>query len=293
MRSALFVLFGAVHFCNAQNYPVIPELKSQDTIFSQYEDEVVSANIALSAQKPVLFNLYAYVAKQDDTVFSVAARCSIPYDTLATANGISESHAKITGKNLVLPTVNGIFVPLDPVNSIEILLAKEHSKELLSGGYPIYPINGRKCYFMQGERFSPTERAFFLDASFRLPLDHSVLSSSFGMRISPITGAWKMHKGIDMAAPIGTKVFACKSGIVSTIGNMDPIYGNYIIIKHDGGMTSTYAHLSQVLVKKGDTVPTGYLIGKVGTTGASTGPHLHFEIRMNGNAIDPQKYLPE
>lgn len=286
------VLFPAARlFC--QQYPVIPELKSQDIVFSQYQDEVSAANKALSAQKPVSFNLYVYKAKKDDTVFSVAARCSIPYDTFATANGISESHADLAGKTLILPTVAGLFIPLDPLNSVEILLAKEHSHELLNGGYPIYPVNGRKYYFMQDEKFSPTERAFFLDASFRLPLEHSVLTSSFGMRISPISGTWKMHKGIDMAAPVGTKVYACKAGTVSFIGNMDPTFGNYIIIRHDGGMTSVYAHLSQVLVQKGDIVPSGYLIGKVGITGATTGPHLHFEIRMNGSALDPQKYLPE
>lgn len=278
---------------SAQSYPLIPELKSKDPVFSQYQDEIEDANMALSSGKTAQLNLYCYKATKDDTVFTVAARCAIPYDTLATVNRLSESHADIAGKTLVLPTVTGVFIPLEPVNSIEILLSKEHSTELLNGGYPIYRIEGKDYYFMQETKFSPTERAFFLDASFRLPLEHSVLTSSFGMRISPISGTWKMHKGIDMAAPVGTKVFACKAGAVSHIGTMDPTYGNYIIIKHDGGMTSVYAHLSQVLVKTGDIIPSGYLIGKVGTSGATTGPHLHFEIRVNGSALDPQKYLPD
>jgi len=289
-----FILFSrAEPLSAAPHYPVIPHLDSQDPVFSQYQDEVVQSNELAALDKESPFNLYMYTAQKDDTVFSVAARCAIPYDTLATANAIGESHESIAGRLLFLPTVSGVFIPLEPVNSIEILLAKEHSQELLGGNFPVYPINGRKYYFMIDGRLSPTERAFFLDASFRLPLAHSVLTSSFGMRVSPIAGTWKFHKGIDMAAPVGTKVFACKAGTVSYIGNMDTTYGNYIVIKHDGGMTSLYAHLSQVLVNKGDSVPSGYLIGKVGTTGASTGPHLHFEIRMNGAALDPEKYLPD
>jgi murein DD-endopeptidase MepM/ murein hydrolase activator NlpD len=277
----------------AQSYPLIPELQSQDPVFSQYQDEVCDANKAISLQLPAPLNLYAYKAKKNDTVLSVAARCAITYDTFVTANAIGGVKDEIAGRPLVLPTVNGLFIPLKPENSIEILLAKEYSTQLLNapaGTYTVYTIKNRKYYFMPSERFSPADRAFFLDASLRLPLDHSVLTSSFGMRISPISGTWKMHKGIDMAAAVGTKVYACKAGTVTFTG-YDATYGNYIIIKHDGGLTSLYAHLSQIFVKKDQLVSTGYNIGKVGVTGATTGPHLHFELRVNGSAQDPQKYI--
>lgn len=283
-------LFAALTPLYAQYYAQIPALKSQDPVFSQYQDEVSEANKALSSGTPVLFNLYQYRAQKDDTLLTVAARCAITYDTLATANAIGDSTTAIAGKNLLLPTVVGLFIPLDPDNSIEILLAKEFSQQLLNGNYPVYVVNGRKFYFLENMRFSPAERAFFLDTAFRLPLDHSVLTSSFGMRVSPISGTWKFHKGIDMAAAVGTKVYACKSGKVTFTG-FDATYGNHIIISHDGGMTSLYAHLSEILVQKDQLVPTGFTIGKVGVTGATTGPHLHFELRVNGNAQDPQKYF--
>lgn len=287
------ILLGAVQLAAAQPYPVIPELKSQDPVFSQYEDEVSLANKAISSQLPPTLNLYAYKARKDDTVFTVAARCAITYDTFITVNAIGGINDAIAGTELVLPTVTGLFIPLEPKNSIEILLAKQYSERILSapeGFYTVYKIKNRDYYFLPGERFSPAERAFFLDATLRLPLDHSVLTSSFGMRVSPINGKWKMHSGIDMAAPVGSKVYACKAGTVTFTGYNDT-YGNYIIIKHDGGLTSLYAHLSQILVKKDDLVPTGYTIGKVGVTGATTGPHLHFELRVNGSAQDPQKYI--
>ena len=200
--SLLFFIHSS--FSYAQSYPVIPNLKSQDEVFSQYQDEVLSSNKTIAYGNIANLNLYSYKATKDDTVFTVAARCSIPYDSLVTANSISDSQTILTGKLLILPTVCGIFIPEKPDNAIEILLAKEHSVEIISNNYPVYTINGRKFYFMQNIRFSPTERAFFLDSSFRLPLDKNVLTSSFGMRVSPISGKWKFHSGIDMAAAIGT-----------------------------------------------------------------------------------------
>src|SRR5574344_825199 len=119
-RCLLPILLFLISTLSAQSYPAIPELKSQDAVFSQYQDEVVAANMAASAGKSASLNIYSYKAEKDDTVLAVAARCAIPYDTLATANGLSESHADIAGKELVLPTVTGIFIPLKPVNSIEI-----------------------------------------------------------------------------------------------------------------------------------------------------------------------------
>lgn len=277
-------------FSYAQSYPVIPNLKSQDEVFSQYQDEILNSNKIIAYGNKAELNLYSYNATIDDTVFTVAARCSIPYDSLVTANSLENSQEVLEGKLLVLPTVCGIFIPEKPDNAIEILLAKEHSTELLSGNFPVYTINGRKFYFMQNIRFSPTERAFFLDSSFRLPLDKNVLTSSFGMRVSPISGKWKFHSGIDMAAAIGTNVYACKSGTVHYTG-FNEVYGNYIILKHQSGMTSVYAHLSKILVQKNQIVASGEVIGKVGVTGETTGPHLHFEIRVNGTAQNPEQYF--
>lgn len=277
-------------FSYAQSYPVIPNLKSQDEVFSQYQDEILNSNKIIAYGNKAELNLYSYNATIDDTVFTVAARCSIPYDSLVTANSLENSQEVLEGKLLVLPTVCGIFIPEKPDNAIEILLAKEHSTELLSGNFPVYTINGKKFYFMQNTRFSPTERAFFLDSSFRLPLDKNVLTSSFGMRVSPISGKWKFHTGIDMAANAGTNVYSCKSGTVQYTG-FNEVYGNYIILYHQSGMTSVYAHLSKILVQKDQIVASGEVIGKVGVTGETTGPHLHFEIRVNGTAQNPEQYF--
>ena len=123
------------------------------------------------------------------------------------------------------------------------------------------------------------------------PLDFYWLSSDFGVRKSPFGGEQQFHKGIDMAAPEGTKVYACKAGSVISTVYMDKTFGNYIVIKHPNGLTSIYAHLSKIQVENGEKVTTGQQIGLVGKTGKVTGPHLHFEIRQGGKAEDPRLKL--
>ena len=184
-----------------------------------------------------------------------------------------------------MPTAPGLFIPQKPITALEILLANENASRVDSA--PLYTLGGMNMYFLQNQKLSPTQRAFFLDASMIIPLDDSVLSSDFGYRVSPISGRWKFHSGVDLAAPIGTPVHACKWGKVQSAIQGDNVFGNYIILQHTNGMTSVYAHLSQILVKQGDIVSKGKEIGKVGTTGASTGPHLHFEVRQNGRPMNP------
>ncbi len=116
------------------------------------------------------------------------------------------------------------------------------------------------------------------------------LSSPFGNRVHPITGAVKLHTGIDLAAPTGTNVRAAGSGTV-ILAQWFGGYGNAVIIDHGGGLTTFYAHMNGINVTRGQTVSTGDVVGWVGSTGFSTGPHLHFETRENGNPVNPAKYL--
>ena len=116
------------------------------------------------------------------------------------------------------------------------------------------------------------------------------LTSLYGMRVHPITGAYKLHTGIDIGAPLGTSFIAAANGIV-TKATYNAAYGNMVIIDHGGGVQTLYAHGDQILVQLGQTVSAGTEVLKVGSTGYSTGPHAHFEIRVNGQTVNPLNYL--
>jgi murein DD-endopeptidase MepM/ murein hydrolase activator NlpD len=129
-------------------------------------------------------------------------------------------------------------------------------------------------------------------SSFVLPITGAVISSGFGWRVHPVTGEKRMHKGVDFAAPTGTPIFAAADGVVTEAGWTNGGYGNIVELRHSDGSVTLYAHTSRVYVSKGQVVNRGQAIAEVGTTGRSTGPHLHFEVQPDGkNAVDPMDYL--
>ncbi|MBK6336348.1 MAG: M23 family metallopeptidase [Betaproteobacteria bacterium] len=123
-----------------------------------------------------------------------------------------------------------------------------------------------------------------------LPILDGWHSSNFGYRIDPFTGTQSFHEGIDFPAETGTPIFAAASGKVVEAG-FHPQYGKVIEIDHGNGLLSRYAHASQVLVQDGELVVRGQRVGAVGSTGRSTGPHLHFEVRLNGVPQNPARFL--
>jgi murein DD-endopeptidase MepM/ murein hydrolase activator NlpD len=119
---------------------------------------------------------------------------------------------------------------------------------------------------------------------------HTRVSSPFGMRMHPILHVRKMHTGIDISAPSGATIVAAGNGKVIYAGRNGG-YGNFTMIDHGNGLVTCYAHQSRITVSKGQHVSAGQTIGKVGSTGLSTGPHLHFEVRVNGTPRNPLSYL--
>jgi murein DD-endopeptidase MepM/ murein hydrolase activator NlpD len=122
------------------------------------------------------------------------------------------------------------------------------------------------------------------------PVAHGYMSSSFGFRRDPFNGRRKLHKGIDFAGPIGTEIFSVAAGVVSFVGRKGG-YGNVVEVDHGEGLVSRYAHLSKALVQKGEIVKKGALVAEMGSTGRSTGSHLHLEVLDNGEPRDPADFL--
>ncbi len=300
---------GAVY----ADYPVIQSLdaKAGDAAFKQYVDTVeIGRRLVYNRSRPVdpktaasVLTIYQYTVLQSDEFIRLQARCGVGIEGIATLNRIA--HPSLSaGASLLLPSVPGVFVPLDieggTANDLEKLMAggRLGMQGVMERGAVItVNRNGKKerFLFLPGETFSQTERAFFLAIgkngdSFRYPLSFYTMTSGFGIRRNPITGTVKNHDGLDLAAPLGAEVCATRAGVVSEIGN-DPIYGNYVIIGHEDNWASLYGHLSKIEIALHTSVGAGDLIGRVGSTGQSTGPHLHFELRQNGRARDPGKYL--
>ena len=284
-------------YIKTEELPEIESLKParKNILFSEYQSIIESNNKLIKAGKKPEYLFFKYKNTEGFTFQGLAARCCISQDTLATLNKIESSHDNINGKTLILPTVNGLFISKGKGNnSLEQLLQENYRNQTLTKINLYYNIDNRDYLFLQDKKFTPTERAYFLDSSLCLPLEIGTywVSSEFGQRKNPLSGKIKNHNGIDLAAPVGTPVYAIKDGAAYCCIYDDPEFGNYIILTHDTGkMTSVYAHLSKICVEQYESVRKGDLIGYVGQTGMATGPHLHFEIRKGGVPEDPRKNL--
>ena len=124
-----------------------------------------------------------------------------------------------------------------------------------------------------------------------MPISYTKLTSPFGYRWHPISGKWKMHKGVDLAAPTGTKIVATRSGYVSVASYEEDGAGWYVQINHGDGYKSIYMHMTHFIVKVGQYVNAGDVIGYCGSTGGSTGNHLHFGIAKDGTYMNPRLFL--
>jgi murein DD-endopeptidase MepM/ murein hydrolase activator NlpD len=279
-------------------------------VFRQYLEDVESTRLRIfnrrrngeSAETLAgALTIYRYALREGDDIFSLAARCNVPDAALATLNRLSHPSGPGNREYILLPSGPGIFVPREPGSDLELLLVStrigrpgDQGAEIrVRGAAPGKGEGEPESFrFYPGDDFSQTERIFFLESGFRFPLRAYRLTSPFGMRQNPVTGRYRLHEGLDLAAPEGTEVFAARDGVVSETG-YSPVYGNYVILRHEGNWTSLYGHLSKTEITLRQEVRSGSLIGRVGSTGQSTGPHLHFELRRNGQAQDPDKHLQQ
>ena len=285
--------------------PLLQTLSSYNDMFKEYSKIVEYNHKALISGREPQYFFYNYKNTEKFTLQWLASRTNIPYDTISVLNGIESSSTDIKGKNLILPVVPGIFVPLfNASTQIEVILQEKYDNEVylspksdnptLTKNFLYFNIDGRDYLFLVNERFSPTERAYFLNSALQLPIntDDFYISSEFGKRKNPFSGEMKDHNGIDFAAAEGTPVYAIKDGAAYCCIQNDPVFGNYIILSQKKGkMTSVYAHLSKMVIEQYQRVKKGDLIGYVGQTGQATGPHLHFEIREGGKAENPRDKL--
>jgi murein DD-endopeptidase MepM/ murein hydrolase activator NlpD len=291
---AFFLLFSSLPPVFTQDFPVIKRLDPGDTGFRQFISDVEGNRRRVSGVQnrspeeiTEYLTIYQYTPRQEDDIFFLSARLNIPYSALTSLNRLNSPASLESGKILLLPSCPGIFIPAILRTDLEKITgaARQNSKGAVELKIRT-PEKLETFLFFPGADFTPTERAFFLNSGFRFPLRQYRVTSNYGIREDPMTGRISMHQGIDLAAPEGTEVFAAADGAVTAAG-FDPVYGNYIIISHSNNWKSLYGHLQTIETLLRTDVKSGNLIGRVGSTGQSTGPHLHFELRQDGKAFDP------
>jgi murein DD-endopeptidase MepM/ murein hydrolase activator NlpD len=313
----IFLVVAVSAFCE---YPQIKELNSGDILFKQLQSDLQAYFQASSRRKAVPrkavprkavprppggelpkmeqaaqfppLRLFSYRIDESADLFALAARLNLPYDCLATLNGFDGPEGIQSVDAVLIPNQPGIFVWRIPESSFQEIVSsvstntRDAAQELrIERNAEIH-----EALFYRGASFTSIERAYFLNILFRFPLPFGRLTSGYGARDDPFTGHSEFHHGIDLAAPPGTEVYAARDGQVSATG-YDSVLGKMIIVDHQAGYQTIYGHLMEITVRLNDEVRSGMIIGKVGSTGYSTGPHLHFEVRRRGTTRDPAPLL--
>jgi murein DD-endopeptidase MepM/ murein hydrolase activator NlpD len=291
---AAFVILLAGRAWGQTSYPKLGSLGPDDPIYRQHQDQLAASYAALKTGKqPPELIFFAYAVPKSIDLLSLAARLNLPYETIATLNRLDRIREFVPGERLLIPSMPGVFASPDPRSDLDLLLSYRSAGEEDYRSVAVDPGTGTaKILFYPGSRFTSEERALFLGLLFRFPLPVGTISSGYGYRASPISGKFAHHDGIDLAAPAGTEVYATREGTVEAAG-FDSTLGNFVIIAHSGGWSTVYGHLSRRRVGLNDVVESGMIIGDVGSTGLSTGPHLHFEVRNRGEPRNPEQLMPQ
>ncbi len=217
-----------------------------------------------------------YRVRPEDEFFRLMADVSQNPDTLASLNDLMHPSDLEPGSFILIPNARGIFSSGDASAVAARFSVKP--EEISRYGSTV---------FIPGIRYRAEESNYFHGVGFETPLRSGRISSGYGLRFDPFLRRATFHGGLDIAAATGTEVRASREGSIVRAGPAGS-YGNLIVIEHGFGYRTYYGHLSRVLVRAGQPVNTGAVIGLVGSTGLSTGPHLHFEMRRSGRPARPE-----
>lgn len=249
--------------------------------------------------EPRLENL-GYKVKKGDTISTIAKRFNTSSDYLMANNLDIDLSTLRVGREIKIPNETGIFYRVEKNDSFMSLEKKfSISEEIVKEDNNIEELKQGEVIFLR----EPTIASEFKKkmktvvaaqkraaSVFASPLNRLIVTSKYGSRRHPVLKQTIHHAGVDLKAPVGTKVMSAKSGTV-TFAGYSGNYGYLVVVSHPDGYETRYAHLSKVKVKKGQKVNSRQLIALSGNTGRSTGPHLHFEVRRNGKALNPIAYV--
>jgi len=256
--------------------------------------DVIDASITVDTEKFLALEVETYTIQPGDTLSDLASEYDLTLDTLISFNQIKDARRIQIGDSYRIPNRDGLLYEVRSGDSLGAIASKYGTTVnaiLDANDMRSKAITVGQVIFVPEARMNATELKLILGELFRNPT-LGRFTSGFGMRPDPFTGLPRFHNGIDLANVPGTPIRAAGSGSVVHIESQIGNYGRFIILRHDGGFQTLYAHLDSFDVRVGQFVYQGDVIGRMGNTGRSTGPHLHFSVIRNGRFVNPLNYLP-
>ena len=242
---------------------------------------------------PHMLTFSSYTLEKGDIIGNIAIRAGLNEDTLISVNNIKNTRLMQIGQVIRIPNQDGIFYTVKKGDTLSDIADQYKTtaseigivNELFSDSLAL-----NANLFIPGAKLDWVNRQEINGDLFIWPCSGQI-SSNYGYRIAPFGGTRQFHSGLDISSPMGSPVRAAMSGRVIQVVANDPSFGNYVVISHHSGYRTFYGHMSVVRVKPGAYVGTGERIGDIGSTGLSTGPHLHFTVYKNGVTVNPRTLM--
>jgi murein DD-endopeptidase MepM/ murein hydrolase activator NlpD len=270
----------------------IQDLQYTDAQYNAlYESTIASKNRLLKKERSESYeipDIYSYRLKEGEDIWTLIAKTSLTIDTIATLNRVDFIGMLKQDTVVFLPDTLGIFFEAEQEQpGYDTLMLSEAydipEEHILEVGDPVD--ENRTLFFLPEARLSFLERTYLTGVVFYAPL-MGIETSKYGKRIDPFINEEAFHSGVDLASVEGKNVHAARWGSIVYADETES-FGNTVVIKHEIGYYTLYGHLQEILVEVDENVESGQVIGKVGSTGRTTGPHLHFEIRREKNSLNP------
>ena len=246
--------------------------------------------LAASKINPWQFELYT--VNKGDTIWHIARNTGISIDTILSANRIIAAQNIHPGQKIRIPQANGVYYQIRKGDSYSSLARRYNIREedIRTANNSLKFLRINETVFLPDAKLPLQERMTAFGVYFEKPAEGTI-SSRYGLRLHPILKRRLFHSGLDIAGREGDKIKSIQDGQVFLIQRNLTGYGNYIGIKHSSGFSSYYAHLKDISIQENVKLKKGDVIGTLGSTGLSTGPHLHLEIRQFGKFVNPLNFI--
>lgn len=295
LAATLVLLLAPPAFPLPEGTFLFDDAGAEEILFAYASPELAEASLDEGLEPPPApktLELSSYTVRKGDSIGAIARRFGLSVDTLVGMNGVKSAKSLGVGVELKVPNMDGLLYKVakgDSLGSISkrykvSITALADANDL--GTAVLVP---GQSVFIPGAKLPQSELKRFLGESVIWPV-RGAISSYYGYRSDPFSGTRRFHAAIDIVSSTGTPIKAPMDGRVADVG-YNSVYGNYVILSHAEGMQSLFGHMSSTAVKIGKTVAQGAVIGFVGNTGYSTGPHLHFGLFKKGSPVNPLKML--